>query len=1187
MRSLRTLVCLGAVLIGVGGRAHAQDPDVRDIPPLVMLVVDSSGSMEDLPACNCPSSTDCSICKPDCSLPNTFKEPPKKTLPSGQVIEAKKDRWAVTLEALTGKFNDYQCEALNRVSTNGFTGYDEKYPVPYHIPWSCGGTGKLCPYPGPAIQDNNGILDNYRDTLRFGLMTFDGEYTYKGGSDLINATDFSDTLSNGMPGMWSYADKQAVKYYGCSETYYVNSGVRSSAATEGGLVSLNSKSCADGDCDIYELNDTIQDQLLKTRPYGGTPIAASLDDLYYHLKKDVTDTFDSCRKRYAILITDGAPDPDFRELRCDCGDEDPTVLCERPEDNVKTADETEMNDFVCPYKKAPVIAKQLIDDKLVEQLFVLGMSVSDADAVKTLNEIAEAGNTKTALTADDPNTLRSTLDNVFGPLLNPVSRSVPAFAVGITGTQYQISTGFQVSASATSSVAPPWNGLIERRSFICKGDGELDSPDIRDEDRFHIVLANQGAASRMLLTAIPPGASTLDSNMLSGPLVKGDATAEYCQKGCDLISLDDTRITQGILNVTSSTARDDVLNWMKGATGPRKDKPLGDIYHSSPALIGAPKDEPADDAYTRFRTETAEVRQRPLIMYITTNDGILHAFSVEDYSSSLAATSHAGDKRLPLKPGTELWGFVPPILLKRLKNQLAAHQYNLDATPVVKDVFYKRGTSAADTDFHSVLITGMRGGGNGYLALDVTDPFDPKFLWQFTEKDMGLTYGQPEIVQATFLFKEPGADKETVQTRAVAILSGGVGKKKTLASTDLPGCTLDNDQVQMKKSGEAYASYVDDPTLVPGASQQRYRDRVQCWERQGRALYFVDVETGRLIKKVFDDDTNDANGTIFTAPVSGTPTAYQDAVATIADRGYVLDAEGVIWRIDMSSQDPVPDAGGKGWTVRPFHDLYWDKNVPDGAETTYERPILSLDRNRRVVVIVGTGDTDNFEKTKADNRIVSLTELTMADSPDDPDDYQALINWELRNRGASTSSTALVPSEMVTGSMALFEGQLFAATFTSVVSGADSCEYGRGRLWSLSYIDRDPGVYNVTWDGGSKTGTFEPVRIPVAAAETGTDSDADLWNKTLAEVKEAGKNLLVQGLGTTQRLTCTPPADPLFSYFSPTLTSIEQSQPPAIWVVAQASKGDKRSGSKLGSVQTKVTRPITFSRVTSWASSID
>jgi type IV pilus assembly protein PilY1 len=1173
MRSLRTLVCLGAVLLGVSTSALAQDPDVRDIPPLVMLVVDTSGSMEELPACTCTSPTDCTNCEVHCELPNVFTEPPAK----------KKNRWAVTLEALTGKFKDFQCEPLTRDTSNGFSGwYDENYPIPYHQPWKCS-TGTRCDYPGPSIQETNGILDNYRDTLRFGLVTFDGEYTYKGASPLINSTNFNDTLSNGMPGMWSYGDKKEVKYYGCPETYLVNSGARSQTATEGALVSIDCKTppCAD----IYTSNDKIQDALLRARPYGGTPIAASLDDLYDHLKKDVVDDFVTCRKRYAILITDGAPDVDFRDLRCQCGDEDKMVACE---------DGSDGSAYTCPYPTAPTAAKKLVsglgsEPKQLDQLFVLGMSVSDKDAIATLDDIALAGGTTKALAADDPNTLRATLDNVFGPLLNPISRSVPAFATGINGTQYQISTGFRVSSSSTSSVAPPWIGLIERRQFTCTGAGELESPDIKDADRFHLVLAGQvaeGLEKRQLQTAIPPGGATFDSNILSGALVKGDGSTDYCQKGCDLIDLNDTKISAPILSETTASERQSVLDWMYAVSGsPRAGRPLGDIYHGSPTLVGAPKDEPADDAYTTFR-DRPEVKERPLMMYITTNDGILHAISVEDYPpTGFTLSTHLGDKRLPLTAGRELWGFVPPMLLKDLKNQMSAHQFNLDGTPVVKDVFFKRGTSAAETEYHSVLITGMRAGGHGYLALDVTDPLAPKFLWQFTDKDMGLTYGQPEIVQATFKFAATSSETPTVQTRAVAILSGGVGRKKSSTSTDAIGC-VSGQTPAMLKSGEVYTSYITDPMLPKGGGATApYRDAVQCWERQGRALYFVDVETGQLIKKVFDEDTDATNGIMFPSPVVGTPTAYQDAVATIADRGFVIDADGVIWRIDMSAQDPMKDEGMKGWTVRPFHDLYWDKiKDPAGGETTYERPILSLDRTRRLVVIVGTGDTDNFEKKTADNRIVSLTELTTVDSATQPDDYKALINWELRNEGFA--GNALVPSEMVTGAMALFEGQLFAATFISDVGSGDSCEYGRGRLWSLDYITPDEKHDNHTDMGsGAATGTKAPMLIPVVAESGSTeDSETALFNIDLAHAR---KNLLVQGLGTTQRPTCTPPADPLLSYFSPGLASIEQTEPPAIWVVAQASQGGKRAGSTLGSVQTKVKRPITFSRVTSWAASID
>src|SRR5262249_14637341 len=147
---------------------------------LVMLVVDSSGSMEDLPACICPDpkDDDCEEGKPNCDLLNTFNEPPKSL--AGK--ELKENRWAVTLESLTGKFKNFQCNRLPRTTLNGFNGYDEGYSIPYYQPWDCT-TGERCDYPGPQIQETNGILDNYRDTLRFGLITFDGEYTYKGGDD--------------------------------------------------------------------------------------------------------------------------------------------------------------------------------------------------------------------------------------------------------------------------------------------------------------------------------------------------------------------------------------------------------------------------------------------------------------------------------------------------------------------------------------------------------------------------------------------------------------------------------------------------------------------------------------------------------------------------------------------------------------------------------------------------------------------------------------------------------------------------------------------------------------------------------------------------------------------------------------------------------------------------------------------
>jgi hypothetical protein len=116
-------------------------------------------------------------------------------------------------------------------------------------------------------------------------------------------------------------------------------------------------------------------------------------------------------------------------------------------------------------------------------------------------------------------------------------------------------------------------------------------------------------------------------------------------------------------------------------------------------------------------------------------------------------------------------------------------------------------------------------------------------------------------------------------------------------------------------------------------------------------------------------------------------------------------------------------------------------------------------------------------------------------------------------------------------------------------------------------------------------GTHGPAFItPVAISSV--DNDNDKFNLTF---DQAIPNMLVQGIGTTQRPACTPEDkdDPLNSYFSPTLPSIQETAPPAIWIVAQASGGTERAGSRMGGIQGEAGRTPMFSRVTSWATSVD
>jgi type IV pilus assembly protein PilY1 len=113
------------------------------------------------------------------------------------------------------------------------------------------------------------------------------------------------------------------------------------------------------------------------------------------------------------------------------------------------------------------------------------------------------------------------------------------------------------------------------------------------------------------------------------------------------------------------------------------------------------------------------------MVYVAANDGMLHAFN--------AST------------GAEAWAYVPELVLPNLykladKNYGNQHRYFADGTPVVGDV--KAGGA-----WRTILVAGLNGGGRGYYALDVSNPGPPVGLWEFTDDNMGYTYGNAVITK--------------------------------------------------------------------------------------------------------------------------------------------------------------------------------------------------------------------------------------------------------------------------------------------------------------------------------------------------------------------------------------------------------------------------------------------------------
>lgn len=253
---------------------------------------------------------------------------------------------------------------------------------------------------------------------------------------------------------------------------------------------------------------------------------------------------------------------------------------------------------------------------------------------------------------------------------------------------------------------------------------------------------------------------------------------------------------------------------------------LGDIVNSAPVFL--------DD-----------------VIYAGGNDGMLHAFD---------ATT-----------GMEIFAYVPNLVfgnLKLLTEPTYTHRFYVDLPPTVK-----KGTGIlGGTSIKSLLVGGLRKGGKGYFALDITDAKNinseailaSRVLWEFPktdDPDMGYSFSKPVIVRSN--------------------------------STAHPWVVI---------FGNGYNS-----------------------DNGKSALYIIDAQTGDLIKRI-DAGTGPDNG--LSTPIAVDPT-YDEKV----DFVYAGDLKGNLWKFDLSRNDianwkvafmpggvaqPLLQAKGPGGTMQPI-----------------------------------------------------------------------------------------------------------------------------------------------------------------------------------------------------------------------------------------------------------------------------
>jgi Tfp pilus tip-associated adhesin PilY1 len=344
--------------------------------------------------------------------------------------------------------------------------------------------------------------------------------------------------------------------------------------------------------------------------------------------------------------------------------------------------------------------------------------------------------------------------------------------------------------------------------------------------------------------------------------------------------------------------------------------PTGHYVDSWPTKISGasvPAAEIATGAqtYADFVSDNAD---RPPVVYIGANDGMLHAFNAPiPYCDS---SSENGGCKLPADAGKELWAYVPRATYAHLGNLTSATDFQfqptVDAAPVTRDVFFSKNGAQ---EWHTMLVGGLRLGGRGVYALDITRPTaasegspERTVLWEFDADappglstaggryqtaDLGYTYGQPAIARLA-------------TGRWAVLIPGGY-----FPDCDAPDKPSDCEQA----AAQAPADY--------------------------GALFVLDAQTGEVISELKTPTGLDGvTGYGLSTPVLGD--SRNDQIDDVAFAG---DLAGNLWRFDLSASNPA------GWKVT----LAYQPEV-QGAQPITVMPRLFPDPvTNRFIVVFGTG----------------------------------------------------------------------------------------------------------------------------------------------------------------------------------------------------------------------------------------
>jgi hypothetical protein len=513
---------------------------------------------------------------------------------------------------------------------------------------------------------------------------------------------------------------------------------------------------------------------------------------------------------------------------------------------------------------------------------VLRRAAEQGNAQGTATEFTNIGNTGDntlrgagrAFFASDANDLSVALRNVF----QQITAGMYSFTAPTVATVRLTDRNYLYKATFTP-VAPPatfWEGHLI--AYVINNDNTLTS-----QWDAGTVLASTTPGSRRIYTS---------------------------DNVWNRLEFTTSNVTTAMLGADNTAHRDSIVNYVRGANHDNTSK-LGDIFHSKPVVVGPPSRFYFDNGYsvgvpTGVDSYADAKSTRKRVVYVGTNDGMLHAF--------LSGTYNPATGLYDSGTGEELFGYVPNGLLDSLRDflpgELTRHGFFVDSSPRAADVWIDSNGDGIkqSSEWRTVLIGGLRKGGTSYFALDVTEPPSgsdysnyPRVLWEYADAaNVGQTWSEPFI--GKIKMKDNAA--AAVKDRWVAFFGGGKSDSGTIGASFVVMDIATGTPLKTFTSG-IDNMIISSPTGVLDVNG--YVRFVYVPDRDGSLMKF-DFRTTGIQSTGFPEWTAVK---IFQAPSGGQPVYHRVESATIdANNRYLYFGTG-------NQDNPVTDGGtGKFFAIK-------------------------------------------------------------------------------------------------------------------------------------------------------------------------------------------------------------------------------------------------------------------------------